>query len=102
MIKFFAMVQVVNGRPLTAEARFQSWANSWLICIRKNGTDKGFSKIMFSHTTCVHSHSSIHLSPRCIIPAIESVFKQNTKVFKITLNGSRCFSIHHTKISDSL
>jgi len=75
------MAQVVNGRPLTAEARFQSRANPWLICGGKNGTDKGFSKNMFSHTRnkCIHPYSSIHLSPRCIIPAIDSVVKQHTK-----------------------
>jgi hypothetical protein len=45
------MAKVVNGQPITAEARFQSQANPWLICGGKSDTEREFSKSIFSRNT---------------------------------------------------
>jgi len=95
------MAQVVNGRFLTAEARFQSQANLWLICGEKVTLRVVFKNI-FSHTTgapflFIHSSFAALYNPR------NWQCRQTThKMIQVTLNGSRCFSIHYTKISDSL
>jgi len=73
------MAEVVNGRLLTAEARFQSRFKSCLVYGGKIGTERGFPKSTIVILPVFPSHSSIHPSPRCIIPEIDSVFKEHTK-----------------------
>jgi len=73
------MAQVVNGRSITKEARFQSQAKPWLIYDEKVTLRVGFQRVYSVTPPALHSHSPIHLSPLCIISAIDSVFKQNTK-----------------------
>ena len=78
------MALVVNGRPLAAEARFQSQANACVICGEKVALREreSFKRVYSVIPPALHSNSSIHLTPRFIISAIDSVFKQHTKLLK--------------------
>jgi hypothetical protein len=76
------MAQVVNGRPRTAEARFQSQANLGRVCGGKLALRGKFQRIYSLILTALLSHSSIHQLPRYIIPVIDSDFKQHKKYLK--------------------
>jgi len=76
------LAEVVDGGLLTAEARIQSRIILWLFCCRNLALPEGFQRVYLVITPALHSHSSIHVQPRCIIPANDSVFKQHTKWLK--------------------
>jgi hypothetical protein len=96
------MAQVVNGRPRTAESRFQSQTNLGRIYGGNLALRGEFQKIYSLILPALIFHSSIHQLPRYIIPVTDSTFKQHKKMIKVMLNESRYFSNHYTEIFDIL
>ena len=85
-----------RGSPISIPGH--SLADLWW----KSDTESGVSKSKFSHKVGA-SFSFTHSSIAALYnPCNWQCLQTKHKMIKVTLNWSRCFSIHHTKISHSL